>query len=422
MGGGGWNLTHDLAIDGGTPEISRPYPGGPYIDEAELAAAKRVLDSGVLSGFIGTPGDHHLGGPEVRRLEERWVGLGGYEGAVAVNSATAGLHAGMAGLGLEPGDEVVVPPYTMSATVAAVKMCGADARFADISDELFTLSAATVEPVLTERTKAIIAVHLFGQMAPMGELRDLAAERGLAILEDAAQAPGATQAGAWPGHGTKGAVFSFNQHKAITAGEGGLLVSDDHSVIEMGRLIRNHAESVVHAYPHINPKGLIGWNYRPTELEAAIALAQTEKLETVTVWRVELAERLRARIADIPGLIAPVVGDGNRHVYFTFALRFVGAEWGCSREAVVAALVAEGVPCAAGYVPPLYTLPMFGSQGSADRDPLLFPTCERLSRSELLLLSVCRWPALISDIDAVANAVEKVWAHRDLLGASPAVL
>jgi dTDP-4-amino-4,6-dideoxygalactose transaminase len=348
----------------------------------------------------------------VRALEDQWMRLGGYAGVVAMNSATAGLHAALTGLRLEPGCEVIVPPYTMSATIAAVVMADLKPVFADIDPDLFTLTRETVEPRLTANTRAILVVHLFGQMAPMSGLQELARERDLLVLEDAAQAPGASQSGKWPGRGTKGAIFSFNQHKTITCGEGGLLVTDDESVVEVARLVRNHAESVVHAYPHIDPRGLVGWNYRPTELDAAIAKTQTDKLEMLTEWRIGLADRLRGRVAGIPGLTPPLVHDGNRHVYFTFAVRFDEEIWGCSRDALVQALAAEGVPCAAGYVPPLYGLPMFGSEQAAERDPSNFPVCETHARKELFTLPVCRWPATDSDMDEVADAIEKCWEHR----------
>lgn len=394
---------------------STPFPGGACIDDAEEAAATRVLRSGVLSGFIGTPGDHHLGGPEVRALEDRWAGLGGYGRVLAVNSATAALHAGIRAMELPVGSEVVVPPYTMSATVAAIRMAGLEPRFADLDPELFTLTGATIEAALTERTSAVAVVHLFGQMAPMEPIRELAARRGLRVLEDAAQAPGATQHGTWPGHGTAGAVFSFNQHKTITCGEGGLLATDDERVATIAALVRNHGESVVHAYPEIPGEGLVGWNYRPTELDAAVALAQTEKLERLTSWRQRLAERLTSGLDAIPGLTPPVVGAGNVHVWFSYPVRFDPSVWGCTREALVAAVQSVGIPCAAGYVPPLYRLPLFGPRPGPAFDAARFPVCERLAGEELVLVPVCRWPAEDADIDHVVETFQACWEQRDRL-------
>jgi perosamine synthetase len=404
----------NLAIHGGTAVRSSPYPGGPCLDDAERDAVQKVLDSGVLSGFIGTPGDHFFGGPAVRDLEAHWAALGEYRNVVSVNSATAALHAGMVGLGLPKGAEVVVPPLTMSATVAAALMCGLVPRFADLDPHLFTLTAETVEPVLTDRTAAIAVVHLFGQMAPMEGLRSLAQRRGLRVLEDAAQAPAATQHGVAPGADTAGAIYSLNQHKTITCGEGGLLATNDDTVAARARLVRNHAESTVGQYPDIDPVGLVGWNYRLTEIDAAIALSQTGKLERLTNHRVALAAQLRAGLEDLPGLVSPSVLPGNQHVYFTFATRFDRETWGCTREQFVAALQAEGVPCAAGYVDPLHRLPLFSK---ADRLPDgEVPVAVRLAEQELVLLPVCRHPATSGDIDHVIEALHKCWHGRAELG------
>ena len=408
-------MSGEPAILGGHAVRADPYPGGPMIDGSEHAAVDRVLESRVLSGFIAVPGETHHGGPEVRGLEAKWRELGGYRHVVAVNSATAGLHAAIAALDLPRGAEVIVPPYTMSATVAAVRMAGLVPVFADLDEDLFTLTAETVAPRLSERTGAIAVVHLFGQMAPMPALRELARNRGLVILEDAAQAPAATQHGRWPGSDTAGAVFSFNQHKTITCGEGGLFATEHEGIAIRARLVRNHGESIVHAFPDVDPTDRVGWNYRPTELDAAVASAQTDKLEMLTQWRERLAASLRRRVEDVPGLTPPLVAPGNRHVYFTFAVRFDSREWGITRDRFTEALAVEGIPCAAGYVPPLYRLPMFRGSGDERLHPASFPTCERLAADELVLLPVCRWPATDDDIADVADAIEKCWLHRTAL-------
>ncbi len=311
------------------------------------------------------------------------------------------------------GSVVIVPPLTMSATVAAVLLAGLKARFADVDPSLFTLNAETVEKMLDDDVSAIVVVHLFGQMAPMNELRSLAASRGLKILEDAAQAPGATQAGYWPGHGTMGAVFSLNQNKVITCGEGGLLASNDPDVVERARLIRNHGESCVHAFPSVDAENIVGLNYRLTEIEAAIALAQTAKLEILNQHRIDLAARLSNRLRAVPGIEIPVIGQGNRHVYFTYALRLDSEMWEIPRSALVEALRAEGVPCAPGYVDPLFRLPLFRRFGSKwDFDPALFPVSTRIADDELILINACRWPSSNELIDKVSDAFEKCWEGR----------
>jgi perosamine synthetase len=407
-----------LALLGGVPVRRGPYPGGPFIDSEEYTAVNRVLESGVLSGFIGAPGPNFLGGPEVRSLEEQWAELGGYQSVVAVNSATAALHAGLAASELRPSGEVIVPPLTMSATIAAVRMAGLVPVFADIDPDLFVLTANTVEAMITPQTVAILVVHLFGQMAPMTPLIELARSNGLMILEDAAQAPGASHNGRWAGHDTAGAIYSFNQNKIITCGEGGLLATDNPSITLRAQLVRNHMESVVGAYPEVHAEDRFGWNYRLGEIEAAIAGAQTRKLPRLVANRVMLAERLTCAIRDVPGLVPPRTAPGNTHTYFCYAVRFDDAIWGCTRRSFVAALQAEGVPCAAGYVPPLYRLPMFGANASTKNFAVHFPVTEQLAARELVLVSACRYPATVDDIDTVGAAVEKCWEHRFELAAA----
>jgi len=408
-----------LALFGGAPVRKTPYPPArPYIDREEHAAVGRVLDTGVLSGFIGAPGPSFLGGPEVRALEEQWAQLGGYGTVVAVNSATAALHAGIAALELPQGAEVIVPTFTMSATVAAVRMAGLVPRFADLDPALFVLTADTVKPAITSDTVAIIVVHLFGQMAPMSPLIKLARSEGLAILEDAAQAPGATQFGQWAGHGTAGAVYSFNQNKIITCGEGGLLATDEPSIALRAQLIRNHLESVIVAFPQVEADNRVGWNYRLGEIEAAISHAQTRKLQWLAADRAALAERLTTALRDIPGITPPETHPGNSHTYFSYAVRFDEAVWGCSRASVVEALQAEGVPCSAGYVAPLYRLPMFGVDARRADFATRFPVTEQLADRELVLLSACRYPATPDDLDTVAAAIEKCWDNRADLAAA----
>jgi perosamine synthetase len=406
------------ALLGGSPVADGGSHGRPLIDEAEHAAVARVLQSGVLSGFVGAPGPHFLGGPEVRALEEKWAALGSYHGVAAVNSATAGLHAAIASMELPEGSVVVVPPWTMSATVAAVLQANLQPRFADIDPDLFTLTDKTVESVLDDEVSAIVVVHLFGQMAPMDGLRRLAAEHGLRILEDAAQAPGATQNGAWPGHGSAAAVFSFNQNKVVTCGEGGLVCTDDPAILERVRLVRNHGESCVHVHPDVAPERVVGYNYRLTEVEAAIAQAQTDKLHALNSHRIALAGVLADRLASMPGVRPPVVAPGNTHVYYTFAVRVDPTEWGISRATLVAALQAEGVPCSAGYVDPLYRLPFFDRmRDTPEFDPQRFPSVNRLADDEVVLVNACRWPADDTYVSRVADAFEKCIHARDRLRA-----
>jgi perosamine synthetase len=211
-----------VAIFGGIPTLSRSLRPYPSLGQAEADAVKRVVESGCLSGFYGSWGSQFLGGPVVKEFEAAWCARFGVRHAVSVNSATSGLFAAMGAIGLSPGEEVIVPPYTMSATVVAPLLYGGIPVFADIDPETFTLDVSAVEATITSRTRAIFAVNLFGQAARLAELRVLADKRGLFLIEDNAQGPLAEEYGRYAGTIGHIGVFSLNYHKHIHSGEGGL--------------------------------------------------------------------------------------------------------------------------------------------------------------------------------------------------------
>lgn len=190
----GFNMT-ELAILDGRPENDRPLAPFSSIGTDEVAAARDVVESGILSGFLGAPGEGFLGGPRVRALEDSWAARFSTGFAISMNSATSGLFAAAGAIGIGPGNEVIVPPYTMSVTAVAPLIYGGIPVFADIDDATFCLDVASVEAALTSRTKAIFAVNLFGHPAPLAALRELLDARGIYLIEDSAQAPLASEHG-----------------------------------------------------------------------------------------------------------------------------------------------------------------------------------------------------------------------------------
>ncbi|MGE0441745.1 MAG: DegT/DnrJ/EryC1/StrS family aminotransferase [Gemmatimonadales bacterium] len=419
-----------LAILGGTPVRRAPFPDCNTIGAEEKAAVAAVLDSGVLSQFVGVWGPDFLGGPRVRALESAWAGYFGVQHAVAMNSATSGLYAAVGAAGVGPGDEVIVSPYTMSASAAAAVVYGAVPVFADIDPDTFCLDPASVHARLTDRTRAIIGVDLFGHPAPWRELRELVSGRGIVLIEDAAQAPGARDGDRWAGTLGDIGVFSLNYHKTIHCGEGGVVVTDDERLAERLQLIRNHAEAVVKAKGEEDLVNLVGFNYRMTEVEAAIALEQLRKLDALVAPRVAAADYLSARLRHLPGLRPPVVRPGVRHGYYVYALRYDAAAAGIPRGRFAEALRAEGVPVAVGYVEPLYRQPMyrrrigFGSAGfpfvQAGRPAVsypdgLCPVTERMHEQELLYLSFINARTSVGDLDDVVAACDKVLSRSAAL-------
>lgn len=415
-----------LAIDGGSPIRRRPFPEYRTIGEEEKRAVMAVLDSGVLSQFVGVWGPDFYGGPRVRALETAWAEYFGARHAVSMNSATSGLYAAVGAAGVGPGDEVIVSPYTMSASAAAALVYGAIPVFADIEPATFCLDPASVRALITSRTKAIIAVDLFGHPAAWDELRQLVRGTDIVLIEDAAQAPGARDRGRWAGTLGDIGVYSLNYHKTIHSGEGGVVVTDDSRLAERLQLIRNHGEAVVKAKGETDLVNLVGFNYRMTEIEAAIALEQLKKLEDLVVPRVRAADYLTAKLAGAPGITPPAVRPDVRHGYYVYALKFDAAAAGMSRGRFAEALRAEGIPVNVGYVEPLYRQPMyragiaFGAAGfpfrQAGRERVeypdgLCPVAERMHEQELLYFTVCHAQIEKADLDDVVAGIAKVLEH-----------
>ena len=259
-----------LAIHGGKPIREKPFPAYNTIGQEEKEAVLRVLDSGILSKFIAARGNDFYGGIEVRSLEEEWASYFGVKHAISVNSCTSGIYAAVGAIAVEPGEEIIVSPYTMAASAAAPLIYNAIPVFADIEEDYFCLNPESIEERISERTRAIIVVDLFGQPYDADRINSLAERHGIYVIEDAAQAPGAQYKGRYGGTLGDIGVFSLNYHKHIHCGEGGIVVTDNDDLAEKVRLIRNHAEAVVEDRSRMDLVNMIGFNFRMTEIEAAI--------------------------------------------------------------------------------------------------------------------------------------------------------
>jgi dTDP-4-amino-4,6-dideoxygalactose transaminase len=406
-------ISATLAIHGGDPVRSRPFPDRPGIGDAEKRAANAVLDSGVLSQFIGAWGEDFAGGPQVRALERAWCERFGVAHAVAMNSATSALYAATAAAGVRPGDEVIVSPYTMTASATCALVHGATPVFADIEPVTFGLDPDSVRARITPRTKAIVAVDIFGCPADLDPILEIAAEHGLVVIEDAAQAPGAEYRGRAAGAVGHIGVYSLNYHKTIQCGEGGVAVTDDPRLAERLALARNHGEAVVEAMGS-DAVDVLGCNYRMGELEAAIARAQLARLDALTAPRIANARRLTDGLAGLEGIHPPAVPADRTHVYYLYVVRVEPEVLGVPRSALAAALVAEGIPVAEGYVAPLYRQPVYRR-----RDPVdpayadgVAPVCERMHDEEVLLHPLVHANLSAGDMDDIAAAFRKVHARR----------
>jgi dTDP-4-amino-4,6-dideoxygalactose transaminase len=423
--------TKKLAINGGVPVRTAPFPPYRTIGEEEKAAVGEVLDSGVLSDFLATWSPQFYGGPRVRRLEQEWQQYFGVRHAVAMNSGTSALYAAIGAAGVEPGDEVIVSPITMTASASAALVYGALPVFADIDPDTFCITAETIEQRLSPSTRVIMAVDILGHPADMDPIIDLARRRGLTVIEDAAQAPGAKYNGRYAGTLADIGVFSLNSHKTIQSGEGGVAVTNDDRLAERLQLIRNHAEMVVEGKGVTDLVNMVGFNYRMTEIEAAIAYAQLEKLEDLLLPRIAAADYLSEHLRNLPGITTPVVGRNVRHAYYLYPVRYDENVSGVPRDRIVDALNAEGIPMVKGYTAPLYFAPLyqqriaFGNRGfpfnyNRNAEEVSYrrgicPVAERMWERELMVTNVCRAGVTQQDLLDVVLAFEKVLGHADEL-------
>ena len=414
----------ELAINGGPRVREKAYPPHPIIGDEEKREVLSVLESGHLSTFIAAPGEHFLGGVKIRRFEADFAAYHDVPYAVAFNSATSALHAAVAACGVNPGEEVIVPSYTFTSTATCALMHNAIPVFADIDPEVFCLTADTIKARLTPRTRAVIPVHLFGNMADIDEIVALAAERGLKVIEDCAQAPGATHQGRPSGTIGDCGVFSFQETKNMMTGEGGMLITRNQEIAEVARLVRNHGEMVVDAQPRSYRADILGWGYRMTELEAALGIAQLKKLDALNAVRIDLAERLSTGLREIPGLSPPLVKPQVKHVYYAYPFKYDAAVTGIPRDDFVRAVAAEGIPLAGGYVRPLYFSPLYHENKpfiyryfgeDVSYEPGICPVTESLHESKLILTTICRPPATGPDIDDLIIAIKKVIRFKDEL-------
>lgn len=417
-----------LALDGGVPVRTKRWQDNFTTGEEEKLAVLEVLNSGYLSLFEGShtpdPPFRFDGGPAVRRLEafasERLDGVS----VVAVNSATSGLYAAIGALGLGFGDEVIVSPYTMSACAAAPLVYGAIPVFGDV-DERGALSAESVEARITERTRAILIVHQFGLPADMDGLMAVAQRYGLKVIEDCAQAWGATHRGRPVGTIGDIGVFSFNVNKTIQCGEGGLCVTRDPDLAYRLQLIRNHGEAVVGPAGYEDITNIIGFNYRMTELQAAVALEQLKKLPALNAKRMELVNRLHEGMARFDWLTPLTCLPETEATYYVLPVRYLANRaGGLERAKVAAAINAEGICFFQGYVRPLYLQPLYqrrqafksgypwaapeNRESHPNYDQGCCPVAERLHFREMLINEHIRPPHEAADIDDIVAALSKV--------------
>lgn len=362
-----------LAIDGGEKVRTAPLPGtgdssGRDIGDEELANLTQVIRSGKLFRHGGT----FVAGSE-QALAERL----GVRHAVAVSSGTAAIHTALGALGIDAGSEVITTGITDMGTVAPIIFQNCIPVFADLDPDYFTLLPESVEARITDKTRAIIVVHLFGGPADMDAIMRIARKRGIAVIEDCAQAHLAEYNGSVVGTIGDIGCFSLQQSKQITAGEGGYVVTDDDALASRARLFSDKGWN-----RGGEPRDyvMLGTNYRMGELAGAVAAAQVSKLDSIVARRRAAADRLTSLISDVPGVIPAKVRPGCRSSWWLYPMMIDEQRLACSPKQFAGALSAEGIPAGQGYIGrPIFTAPFLQSKTAYGRTRCPFG-CELYGR------------------------------------------
>lgn len=405
-----------LALLGGPRVRTRPFPSWPIFGEAEEQRLLRTLRSGRWGALDGT---------EVSEFEERFAAMHGCAHGIAVVNGTVALRVALLAAGILGGEEVIVPPYTFVATASAVIEANAVPVFADIDVQTFNLDPDTVAAAITPRTKAIIPVHFAGQPADVKRLKDIVRGRDVVIIEDAAHAHGASYERKPAGSLGDLATFSFQSSKNLTSGEGGIVTTNDDRLADACRSIQNcgRVPDGVWYEHHV-----VSGNYRLGEFQGAILNCQLERLDEQTRRRDANGRHLASRLSGVPGLYPQTrPAECTRHSYHLFMLRVDPSVFGATRNAILKALDAEGIPCSGGYGFSLPRQPLFRNKAFG---PYLTGVASKLDYAKAncpvsdLVCEQSIWlgqELLLGsrdDIEDIARAFEKIYEHRESLMAA----
>jgi len=344
----------------------------PVNEPVITAEAKRYVQEALDTGWISSAG------PAIEKFEQAFARAIGVRHAMTVASGTAALHCALAALEIGPGDEVIVPDFTMIASPFAVLYTGATPVFVDVEEETYNLDSTKIAAAVTSRTKAIMPVHLYGHSCDMDPILALAKDRGIAVLEDAAEAHGALYCGKPCGSLGTISAFSFYGNKIITTGEGGMVCTDDDALAARVRSFKDLSHVPGHRFAHAE----LGFNYRMTNLQAALGLGQLEHLKEFVETKQRMAAHYNSRLSSVRGLRLPVTKDYAFNVYWMYAI-LVEESFGMTRDQLAEALKARGIDTRT------FFLPCHSQPAIAKRFPtqVAFPVTERIAKQGLYLPS-----------------------------------
>lgn len=317
----------------------------PQIDEREIEMVTKVLKSGFLTSRVGSSS-------RVASFEQDYARFVEAKHAVAVNSGTAALHMTLSAAGVMPSDEVILPSFTFVATAEAVALCGAKPVFVDITPQTYNIDPEKFRKAISDKTKAVIPVDLYGLPADMQTISKIAKEHNLAVIEDAAQAHGASYRGKPPGYFADMACWSFYASKNMTTGEGGMITTNNDEYADALRCMRTHGEKGEYV------SYMLGHNYRMPEIAAAMGLAQLEKLPTFLEKRRRNAQRLTEKLSRVERLTLPMEPRGYKHSWYLYTVRLQGSDR-AERDKAVEELRKRGVGATVYYGTPIHLMPYY---------------------------------------------------------------
>lgn len=341
----------------------------PIIGTPEIKSVVSVLRSGYI-----------VQGSKTKELEERFAAFCETKYAVAVSNGTAALHTALLAAGIGFGDEVITTPFTFIATVNAILMVGARPVFVDIDEYTFNIDPEEIAKKINRKTKAIIAVDLYGQPADFYAINRIAEKFGLRVIEDAAQAVNATYLTKKTGNLGDIGCFSFYATKNLMSGEGGMITTNDKKIYEQAKLLRHHGQSEKVRYQY----NCLGFNYRMTDIQSALALSQLDRIDELTLKRQKIAGIYNEAFGKIPGLIIPMVAKEATHVYHQYTLR-VTKDFRMSRDELKEYLQRNGIQSGIYYPLPLYTFSHI--RKSLENNKNIFPKT-KLATTEVLSIPV----------------------------------
>ena len=418
-----------LAIHGGAPAVKTKLKRFNTIGKNEESAVSKVIKSGVLSKYLGCWDEDFYGGPKVKLFEKACSEYFNVKYSIAVNSWTSGLICAVGAIGIEPGDEIIVSTWTMCASATAILHWNAIPIFADIEDKTFNICPKSVENNITKKTKAILAIDIFGHPCDYNALNKLCDRYGLILITDSAQAPGAFYKSKMTSTGSHIGGFSLNYHKHIHTGEGGIIVTNDELFYKKMTLIRNHGEAVVEDMKFDDITNIIGYNFRMGELEAAIGIEQLKRLGKIIKTKQSEAKKITAGLKNIRGLIIPEIEKDCSHSFYTYPLLLDKKMIKISRDKIINALKKEGVKGLFGGYANIHLLPVFqnkiayGKHGfpwtyirtrkDINYEKGICPVAEELNDKTFFGIEMCLYEYSDKNIEELINAFLKVFENLD---------